>query len=44
LKASQMTAEECHPITDIRSTDEYRRKVIGVMVKRGLEELELKNN
>jgi CO/xanthine dehydrogenase FAD-binding subunit len=44
LQASQMTAEGCHPITDIRSTDTYRRKIIGVMVKRGLEELALRNN
>jgi carbon-monoxide dehydrogenase medium subunit len=39
MHASQMTAEICKPITDIRSTDEYRKKIIGVMVKRGLEEL-----
>ena len=40
IAEAQCAAEEgISPITDIRSTDEYRRQIVGVFVKRGLEKL-----
>ena len=38
-EAQQMAGEKVSPITDIRSTEEYRRQIVGVYVKRGLEKL-----
>lgn len=38
-KAQRLAAECVSPITDIRSTEEYRRQVVGVYVKRGLGRL-----
>ncbi|MFC1861475.1 FAD binding domain-containing protein, partial [Chloroflexota bacterium] len=35
--ASKIAAEETKPITDIRSTAEYRQEVAGVLVKRAIE-------
>jgi carbon-monoxide dehydrogenase medium subunit len=37
--AQRMAEENISPITDIRSTAEYRRQIVGVYVKRGLEKL-----
>jgi carbon-monoxide dehydrogenase medium subunit len=39
LKAQEIAVEEIAPITDIRSTVDYRRQIIGVFVKRTVEEL-----
>ena len=40
IEEAQCLAEESvSPITDIRSTEEYRRQIVGVFVKRGLEKL-----
>jgi carbon-monoxide dehydrogenase medium subunit len=36
--AAKMTAKEIQPITDVRSTQEYRRVVGGVIVKRALKQ------
>ena len=41
-KASQLTAKACSPITDIRSTDVYRRHVIEIITKRGLASLAIR--
>ncbi|MFC2164928.1 FAD binding domain-containing protein [Acidobacteriota bacterium] len=38
-EAQRLAEESVSPITDIRSTEEYRRKIVGVYVKRGLEKL-----
>lgn len=38
-KAQQLAGDSVAPITDIRSTEEYRRHVAGVLVKRALEKV-----
>jgi len=38
-KAQQLAREIVFPITDIRATEEYRRQIVGVYVKRGLEKI-----
>ena len=38
-KAQQLAREIVSPITDIRATEEYRRQIVGVYVKRGLEKI-----
>lgn len=38
-KAQQLATKIVSPITDIRATEEYRRQIIGVYVKRGLEKV-----
>ena len=40
-QASKIIQEEANPISDIRSTSEYRRKVLGALLKQGLWELRL---
>ena len=37
-RAGKMVEEEVNPITDVRSTEEYRRIMSGVLVKRAIEE------
>ena len=37
LEASETAAEEVKPITDIRSTAEYRREITKVLVRHGIE-------
>jgi carbon-monoxide dehydrogenase medium subunit len=36
-RAQRLAEDEIVPITDIRSSEEYRRQIIGVLVKRALE-------
>jgi carbon-monoxide dehydrogenase medium subunit len=38
-KAQQLATKIVSPITDVRATEEYRRQIIGVYVKRGLEKV-----
>ena len=38
-EASRIIQEEAEPISDIRSTSEYRRKMVGALLKRGLMKL-----
>lgn len=38
-QAQQLASENISPITDIRSTSEYRRQIMGVYVRRALETL-----
>ena len=38
-EARRLAEESVRPITDIRSTEEYRRHIVGVFVKRALETL-----
>ncbi|MBW8012404.1 MAG: xanthine dehydrogenase family protein subunit M [Chloroflexi bacterium] len=38
-RAAQIAAEECSPINDIRGTAAYRRRMIEVLVRRGLSSL-----
>lgn len=37
LQAARLAREIVSPITDIRGTEEYRREIVGVFVKRSLE-------
>lgn len=38
-KAQQLASKIVSPITDIRATEEYRRQIVRVYVKRGLEKI-----
>jgi len=38
-KAQQLARDIVSPITDVRATEEYRRHIVGVYVKRGLEKV-----
>jgi len=38
-KAQQLATKIVSPITDVRATEKYRRQIIGVYVKRGLEKV-----
>lgn len=38
-KAQKLAEESVSPITDIRATEEYRRQIIGVFLKRGFEKI-----
>lgn len=38
-EAQRLAVESISPVTDIRGAEEYRRKIISVYVKRGLEKL-----
>jgi carbon-monoxide dehydrogenase medium subunit len=38
-KAQKLAAESVFPITDIRATEEYRRHIVSIFVKRSLENL-----
>ena len=37
--ASELLTNEAHPISDVRSTADYRKKMVGVLLKQGLESL-----
>jgi len=39
LKAQKMAEDIVSPISDIRSTEDYRRRIVGVYLKRALREL-----
>ena len=39
VRAARIAAEECAPIDDVRGSAWYRRKMVEVMVRRGLETL-----
>ncbi|NIO49077.1 MAG: xanthine dehydrogenase family protein subunit M [Candidatus Aminicenantes bacterium] len=38
-KAQHLARETVSPITDVRATEKYRRQIVGVYVKRGLEKI-----
>jgi carbon-monoxide dehydrogenase medium subunit len=38
-EAQKLSENSVSPITDIRSTEDYRRQVVGLFVKRGLEKV-----
>jgi len=38
-KAQRLARDIVSPITDVRATEEYRRQIVGVYVKRGLEKI-----
>jgi len=35
-EAAEMAATECKPVTDVRASDWYRRKMVAVLVKRAI--------
>jgi CO/xanthine dehydrogenase FAD-binding subunit len=37
-EAARLTAKEVQPITDVRSTEEYRRHISGVLVKNAIKQ------
>jgi carbon-monoxide dehydrogenase medium subunit len=37
-KAAQIASAESHPIDDIRSHAEYRRQIVGILTKQGIEQ------
>ena len=37
-RAEKMAVDEVSPITDVRSTEEYRRTMSGVLIKRAIEQ------
>jgi len=37
-EASRRAEKECRPITDVRSTEAYRREMVGVLVRRALRQ------
>lgn len=39
IEAQKIAASSVLPITDIRSTADYRRQIVGVYVKRAVQEL-----
>jgi carbon-monoxide dehydrogenase medium subunit len=39
VEAQKIAMESVSPITDIRSTEAYRREIVGVYIKRALEKL-----
>ncbi len=38
-KAQKLARDNVSPITDVRATEEYRRQIVGVYIKRGLEKI-----
>ena len=38
-EVQRLASESVAPITDVRATEEYRRHIIGVLVKRALEKM-----
>ncbi len=38
-EAASLAVESCRPITDLRGSAEYRREMVGVLVRRGVESL-----
>src|SRR3990170_1164068 len=38
-RAAEIAAEECSPIDDVRASAAYRRRIVSVLVRRGLEAL-----